>query len=52
MTFMRLREILAAILDLCKIYLLTHLLGLSVCYSRALILTFCDVENSFAVQFR
>ena len=49
MTFMRLREILAAILDLCKLYLFAHLRSL-VCYSRDLILTFCGIGNFLAVR--
>ena len=53
MTFMRLREILAAFLDLCKLYLFAHLdlLGRLVCYSRDLIITFCGVRNSLTVPF-
>ena len=54
MTFIRFREILAAILDLCKLYLFAHLRSLRtlVCYSRDLILTFCGVGNFLAVPFR
>ena len=54
MTFMRFHENLAAIVDFANYTFLptSDLLGLLVCYSRDLILTFCGVENFLAVRFR